>query len=451
MKMYWIVALAALVLVGLWQPWNKSVPVDAARVVDGPIREFVDEQGQTRIPQTHLVTMPFTGRIEPIELVEGTLVKKDQAVARVVPRDLELAVADAQAAVDRAAASIAENADNSVELTSLEQSLKFVESMNSTVQAAENRVRSGEAKLDFATKHLRRIQTQHQSKAASDEQLNSAELAHVEAEVDYRQDVLILKSLQAMQAATALGPTMVRQYIGRKGLTGNVRTEERTQAEARLQQQLRDQQRGEMRSPIDGVVLERHESNERLVSAGTVLLAIGDPNRIEVEADILSQDVVQVKVGNPVEVYGPAIGAKPAAGTVQRIYPAGFTKVSSLGVEQQRVRVVVGFTPGELQRLRGERDLGIGYRVRVRIVTAEKASARLVPRAALFRGPAGDWQLFAIVDGVARLRSVQVGLLNDDRAEILAGLDDAEQVVLSPESALVDGTSVRPILSQATP
>jgi HlyD family secretion protein len=438
---------AALVFVAV--RWGSETSVQAVRVHPGSIQEFVDEQGQTRLPRTYLVTMPFTGRIEPIELTEGMPVKAGQVVARVVPLDLELDVVEAQAAVDRAQASVNENSDTSVELTGLQQALRYVESIDRTVEAAAERVRSGAAKLEFADKTLERVRKLRRDNAASEEQLNQAEVNSVEASVGYQQDRLVLSALKSLQAATALVPTIVRQYINRKGLTVAVVREELAQAAARLKQRQRDQQRGAMTSPIDGIVLERRESNERMVAAGTVLLSIGNPAEMEVEADILSQDVVQVKAGNVVDVYGPAIGPEPVRAKVARIYPAGFTKLSSLGVEQQRVKVVIRFTAERLKQLRDERSLGVGYRVRVRIYTAEKSQALVVPRSALFRGPSGDWQVFAVRGDVAVLQTIAVGLINDEIAEVTAGLESDEWVVLAPEATLHAGARVRPINAAA--
>jgi HlyD family secretion protein len=446
MRVGWIVALIVVVLAGVFAfGYGGGVQVSAARVELRPIREFVDEQGQTRLPNTYLVTMPFAGRIEPIELTEGTPVKAGQTVARVVPSDLELAVAEAQAAVDRAVASVAENRDTSIELTTLQQTLKYVESIDRTVDAAAARVRSGEAKLDYANKSLERNRAMRTSNASTIDQLNAAEVAQVDASVGYQQDRLVLAALQAIQAATALAPTVVRQYIERKGLTVAVVKQELAQNEARLRQQRRDQERGVMRSPINGVVLDRLESNERQITAGTVLLKIGALDQLEVEADILSQDVVNVKPGDKVEVYGTAIGPKPAEAVVDKIYPAGFTKISSLGVEQQRVKVVMQFMDGELSRLRTERNLGVGYRVRVRIFTADRSRALVIPRSALFRGPGGEWQAFAIRRGRAELQTVEVGLMNDETVEIVAGLAENEIVVLAPEASLTAGARARPM------
>jgi HlyD family secretion protein len=427
--------------------WLKpGPPVEAARARLDAIREFVDEEGRTRLPKTHLVTMPYAGRIEPIELVEGDRVVCGQVVVRVVPSDLKLDVDEAEAAVKRLAASIVENDDVSVESTTLLQSRKYVESMDRTVEAAAERVKSGEAKREFADKMFHRARSLAEKKAMSEVDLNQAEVNRVDADVDFQTDLLVLSALRSMHAATALLPTVVEQYITRKRLKHDVLVEEQAQAEIKLQEAKRDRDRGEMKSPVDGVVLERFETNERQVAPGTMLLSIGRPEELEVEVDVLSQDVVRVKRGQFAEIYGPAIGERPARGTVTRVYPSGFTKTSSLGVEQQRVWVVVRFDADELSRLRAERELGVGYRVRAKIYTAEKEQALIVPRSALFRGPAGDWQVFVVDEGVARLRSVEVGLLNDVTAEIIKGIAQSSVVVLVPETNLKDGDKVKAVI-----
>ena len=235
---------------------------------------------------------------------------------------------------------------------------------------------------------------------------------------------------------------MVGQYIDRKTLTGDVLEKEKAEAEAKLQQVLQEEDRGTMRSPVDGVVLDRLVSNEGYLSAGKTLLEIGRLEDLEVEADVLSLDVVAASVGDRAEIYGPAIGLPPARGIVERIYPAGFTKVSSLGVEQQRVKVIVRFDPSELKRLLRDRRLGVGYRVRVRIFTADKTQALLIPRSALFRAADNTWQVFAVRNGRARLQTVEVGLMNDEQVEIVRGLSEGEAVILAPESTLTDGARV---------
>ena len=440
-----IFIVAALLAMGaFYEHFGSGKPVEVSSTSFGPIRQFVDEEARTRLPRTYQVTMPFAGRIEPIEVVEGTHVKAGQVLARVVQADLDLKVAEAQAAVDRAEASLRENDDTSVELTALQQALRYVESMNRTVEAADEQVRAGEAKRELAQKTWKRMRELYEKESTDEQEYNRAEVSKIEADVSYQQDVLLLSALKSLQAATALAPTLVRQYIDRKRLKHDVLLEEKAEAEARLQEALRDRRRGEMTSPIDGVVLERFETNERQVSGGTVLLTVGRLDDLQVEADVLTQDAVNVKPGQATDIYGPAIGSKPAQGEVEQIYPAGFTKTSSLGVEQQRVKIVFRFEADELKNLRAQRDLGVGYRVRVRVYTDERSHALVIPRSALFRGPAGDWQVFAVREGRARLVKVKVGLLNDDLVEI-GGLNENEPVILAPETSLVDGTRVSPI------
>jgi HlyD family secretion protein len=206
-----------------------------------------------------------------------------------------------------------------------------------------------------------------------------------------------------------------------------------------------------MTSPVDGVVLARPVSDVAYLSAGATVMEIGELERVEGDADVLSQDVVQVKPGDAVEIYGPAIGAEAGRGVtgeVERVYPAGFTKMSSLGVEQQRVKVIIRFADGVLAPLRAERDLGVDYRVRVRIFTDSRARALTVPRSAIFRAADGGWQAFVIRDGRAKLQPIEVGLMNDERVEIVKGIEEDEAVILAPESSLEDGDKVTPILRE---
>ena len=450
----WAIVIVVVFLLGFLGTFalrGRRVPVEAAAARDGPIREFVDERGKTRLPKTHLITMPQAGRIEPIDLVEGDPVRKGQVVAHLVETDLNNAVAEAQSAVDRLEAAIRENDDTTVETTTKEQSLQFVESMRHTVEAAKTRMTSGKARLDYAETNLGRIQRLFQTGAQTQDDVDVANLDYVEAQVAYRQDSLIWRSTASIMAATEMLPRMIQQFIDRKNLARVVLEKQRAEAQARLSQVLLDKQRGTMLSPIDGVVLTREVSNERQQPAGATLLEIGRLDALEIEADVLSQDVVRIDRGDPVEIYGPAIGqplGAGVAGTVKRIYPAGFTKVSSLGVEQQRVKVIVAFAPDVLETLRAEHGLGVDFRVRTRIFTAEKPKALTVRRSALFRGPDNKWQTFVVRGGRARLEDVVVGLMNDTAAEIIDGVQAGEWVVLTPESSLTDGQAVRIIESQ---
>ncbi len=420
-------------------------PVETADAKLGEIREFVTERGKTRLPRTYLITMPFNGRIAEINVAEGRQVKKDELLAKIVPVDLDLEVQDAKAAVDRLGASIRESEDITVEETAMKQSKEYVTAMNKAVDAAQEQLKASGAKLEVARKHFERVRSLYQTGKMTQDELDQANLSYVESNVSHEQNNLTYRGLQAIQIATALLPIAIEQYIHRKGFSTDVVRHEQAQALVKLEQVKKNAERGAMRSPVDGVVLARNITNERYLSAGETLLEVGRLEELEIEADVLSQDVVAVKPDDQVDIYGPAIGPDPVQGRVKQIYPAGFTKVSSLGVEQQRVKVIISLDKQTLTRLREQRGLGVGYRVRVRIYTAKRSQTLVIPRSALFRGAAETWQLFVMRDDAARLQTVEVGLMNDEWAEITKGIGEGDRVILAPETNLTDGAHVRAI------
>ncbi|UUO06287.1 HlyD family efflux transporter periplasmic adaptor subunit [Blastopirellula sp. J2-11] len=445
-----ITVVVILAIIGGWLALGQSsgVPVETIRPLRGPIAQYVDEQGKTRLPRTYEITMPLAGRIEAIALEPGDPVKKGETVARLVQSDLQNELDQAKAAVERLTASIAENADTTVEDTSKTQASHFVESMKSTVEAAKSRMVAGKSRLDYAITFLGRVQTLIPSGAKTEDELDRAQLRKVEADTDYQQDILIFQAMKSIDAATLLLPTLVQQYIDRKDLTIAVLKQEKLEAEARLRQAQTNVQRGTMISPIDGVVLERSIVNEQQLAAGTQLLTIGNLHELEVEADLLSQDAVNLHHGSRALIYGAAVGRAPEnglEGVVERIRPAGFTKRSSLGVDQQRVKVIVRLRSGELEKIAVDRTLGVDYRVQVRAIEEEKEDALTIPRACLFRAADGSWQVMAVRDDVARLVRVEVGLINDRFAEITANLKPEDLVILAPDSSLHDGDAVRAI------
>ena len=191
--------------------------------------------------------------------------------------------------------------------------------------------------------------------------------------------------------------------------------------------------------------MRRAVSNLRMLPAGELLLEIGRPEALEIEVEVLSQEAVDITAGDAVDIIVPTVRHEPLQGTVSRVEPRGFTKISSLGVEQQRVLAIVAFDPEALSRFRAEGySMGVGYRLRVRVYTDAHEDAVAVPRSALFRGPEDRWQAFAVRGGRARRVSLEIGLLNDIEAEVLAGLDAGDDVVLAPDADLHDGARVKP-------
>jgi HlyD family secretion protein len=208
-------------------------------------------------------------------------------------------------------------------------------------------------------------------------------------------------------------------------------------ARARLQSPARSGGRAiDVRSPVPGVVLKRMHESEAVVAAGEPLIEIGDPSRIEIVSDLLSTDAVRVKPGSAarIEDWG---GGTPLEARVRLVEPSGFMKVSALGVEEQRVNVIL-----DLVDAAAARALGDGYRVEVRIVMWESDDVLTVPTGSLFRR--GDqWAVFVVAGNRAELRSVELGHRNSDAGEIVKGLEPGDQVVLHPPDTLEDGARVR--------
>ena len=191
----------------------------------------------------------------------------------------------------------------------------------------------------------------------------------------------------------------------------------------------------EILSPIDGIVLRRLRESEAVVPVGEPLLVLGEPARMEIVADLLSTDAVRVSPGADVlvEQWG---GGNTLHGRVRRIEPSGFMKLSALGVEEQRVNVLIDFTePSEAAKL------GNGYRVEVRVVLWREDAVLKVPVGCLFR-QGEDWAVFVVEADRVKRRIVQLGQRNDTDGQILGGLDEGATVVLHPPDTLVDGMRV---------
>lgn len=433
--------LVIAILANKWQP----TAVDVAVMTRGTIHNYVEERAQTRLPQVYRISMPLPGRILPIEVRERDSVSAGQVVARMDPADLETDVAESTARVRRLEKMIVENQDNRLELNAILGFDEFLKSMEAAVESAKLQTTSSDERFKFAQQEYHRKIQLFEKEVLTESERNEAELFEIESRIDYQKDLLTLRSLQAVNSAMKIGRQSIEDYIDKKSLRRDVMHQEKLEAEAQAEQAQRDRERVEMRSPVDGTVLKRLISNDRVLPAGEILLEIGQLEQLEIEAEVLTQDVVEIKPGNAVDIHGPAIGATPVQGTVNRIYPQGFTKVSSLGVEQQRVLVIIDFVPGQLQSLRDSgRELGADFRVNVKIYTGQEADALLIPRPAIFRGSGGEWQTFVVREGRARLVTLKLGLINDFHAEVQEGVQEGESVLLAPEATIIDGANVEP-------
>ena len=386
---FWGPLVLALVLVLAWLFRPAAVPVDLVTVERGPLTVSVSDEGETRVQDMYVVSAPLPGRMRRIDLEVGDPVVADQTVvARIEPSDpafLDVrSAAEARAGVDAAAAARTH---------------------------AGAQVRRAQAELDFARAEYERIRALARSHTVSESELDSA-----------------LRRARTAEAALA------EAQAERK-----VRESEYQVARARLltpsagRARVPDCDCVSVYSPVDGRVLRIVTESEGVVASGTPLVEVGDPELLEVVVDLLSADAVRVQAGQRVliEAWG---GDQPLDGVVERVEPFGYTKVSALGIEEQRVNVVIDITS---PRARWER-LGHGYRVEPRIVLWESADALRVPLSALFR-QGERWAVFVARDGRAELRDVEIGQGNGLQAEVRAGLEAGERVVLHPADRVSPG------------
>ncbi|HSW38039.1 MAG TPA: HlyD family efflux transporter periplasmic adaptor subunit, partial [Acidobacteriota bacterium] len=197
-----------------------------------------------------------------------------------------------------------------------------------------------------------------------------------------------------------------------------------------------------LRSPVTGVVLKRLRESEAVVQAGEPLLELGDPARLEIITDFLSTDAVRIRPGHTViiERWG---GEHSLRGRVRRVEPAGFMKISALGVEEQRVSVIIDFEDSADGEFKAWERLGDDYRVEVRVVVWEDDSVLKAPTGSLFRH-GEEWAVFVVEEGRARLRIIETGHRNSREAEVISGLAEGDTVIVHPSDSVRDGGRVKP-------
>jgi HlyD family secretion protein len=378
-------SIAALAAAAAWLA-RRAPAVETRPAVRGPIAEWVEGTGKARVRERHVVAAPAAGALERIEVHAGDRVRAGAAVAHVRP--MTPAPLDART---RAATEARLAAARAAELEA---------------DAGLRRARVAEAD---AARVLSRSRALVRGSALSERDLEAAE-----------------------SAALAAG----EQVLAARGAVERARAERR--AVETLLAAPRTLAAGSLPvvSPVEGVVLRVRREDPGPIEAGTPILEVGDPGALEVALELLTEQAARVRPGAPVEVGG--WGGDPVAGVVRRIEPSAFTKVSALGVEEQRVLVLVD-PAGEGAPWAA---LGDGWRVEGRVVVAQRGDAVKVPASAAFRSERG-WQAFVVEGGRARLRDVRIGATGADEVEIVSGIAGGERVILRPTSALGDGVRVR--------
>jgi HlyD family secretion protein len=395
-----VLLLALVVAAAAWFAWPRPVPVDLAAVRRGPMAVTVEDEAKTRVRHVYTVSAPVAGKVLRISRPGH-----DHARSR--------HVGDQVTAGETVVAVMQPAAPGFLDMRSREQLQAALAAADAAVRLAEAEIRRVEAALTFSQEDLRRAQSLARSDAIATRTLDKARL-----EVD--------TSEAALASAKA-------QF--------EVRRSERVSAAARLIEPTNTAEAAggdcciEIRSPVSGRVLKIVQESEAIVAAGAPLIEIGDPADLEVVADLLSTDAVQVQVGAPVRIDG--WGGAPIAARVARIDPAGFTKISALGIEEQRVRTTIDFAdPAETWS-----RLGHDYRVIVHVSVWTGDNVLTVPVGALFR-KGDEWAVFALRDGRAQTVPLRIGHRSARAAEILSGLSEGDEVILHPSDRIRDGVSL---------
>jgi len=241
--------------------------------------------------------------------------------------------------------------------------------------------------------------------------------------------------MNAIFIAYQLGPQFINEWLGRKTLEREVLLHQLTQAKARLARAEHELALTDVTSPINGVVLERFDLGDTVLSPGQPLLLLGDLTQLEVVAEVLTQDALRIEPGSKV-ILKPAAQMNSLSGKVKRIEPAGFTKLSSLGVEQQRVNVIISLD--EIPE-----NLGVGYRLQARFITKTRKNTLIVPRFSVLQDQNGSFYVFKLKGDRLIKQTVEIGLRSDLELEIIKGITQQDTIVATPDTTMNQGDKVK--------
>jgi HlyD family secretion protein len=384
-----IALLAAAVVIAL-RP--QPVLIDTAIASAGPLQVTVDEDGVTRIRERYIVSTPLSGRLLRIAFDVGDEVEASKTIiARMEPTDPTL-----------------------LDPRTVAQARAHVKAAERKLAAAKSELVKAEAAVNFAETEMGRVRELQRKNAAS------------EAEFDEKQLMFRQRTEETRVAGFAVEIAEYELELQKAAL---LLTDPDASDDTDMELAIK--------APIDGRILRIYQESAAVLNAGAPLMEIGDPADLEIVVDVLSRDAVRINPGSPVllEQWG---GDRPLAGRVRLVEPAGFTKLSALGVEEQRVNVIVDLVdPPEARE-----QLGDSFRVDCRVVIWQSDNSLRIPTSALFRVD-DRWHVFAVIDGVAQLTSVKIGQNNGVQAEVMSGLDSGTTVVVHPGDDLADGVVVK--------
>jgi HlyD family secretion protein len=383
-----LVLLGTAALIG-WALWPEPTAVEMAAVRRGTLVEAVTEDGRTRVRDRYQIAAPVDGLLLRSGLRPGDAVEKGEILATIVPPAPPL----------------------------LDARSRWVLS---------ERVGIAEAEFAVAEADLARAAAERQQ--AESEALRAVDLAE--------RDFLSKQELERRQLALLLAERLLAAATLRREAADHQRREARAALEA-VEDGAEPPQKVDLRAPVAGRILRLLVENETPVAAGTAILELGNPGDVEVVVDVLSEDAVRIRPGAPAVVADWG-GEGELRGVVDRVEPGAFTRVSALGVEEQRVRVVVALEGGATAAL------GDAFRVSASIELRRLENALIVPTGALVRDGAG-FAVFRVVDGAATRTSVGVEGRSGPDAALGTGVAEGDRIVVFPPPGLAEGDPVTPL------
>ncbi|MEN9221512.1 MAG: efflux RND transporter periplasmic adaptor subunit [Thermostichus sp. BF3_bins_97] len=425
---------AGLVVLMGWAFWPSPVPVDMAVVERGLLQVTVEAEGRTRLRERFEIAAPVDGRLERIPVRVGDPVSSGDIIARIDPLPLASQVQSIQAQIQRLEAEKQGVDTQRPKAASLVQAEAAIAAAQARYQQALAQQAEAQAIWEQAQREHQRLEDLFQQGAIPRQALEEAELAETS-----RHQTLTARQQEVEQAQAAIlsaqqGVQLLQAQQRDPDYLLQVYDAQIRSLQAELASLADSAQHTIITAPAAGQVLRVHQESARFVPAGTVLVEIGDPDQLELEIDVLSSDAVRIQPGDPVQVrqWG---GSQALQGSVRTVEPAAFTKVSALGVEEQRVNIIADIEdpPGRL---------GDGYRIEAEVIIWQNEEALKLPLSALFRCQ-DQWCVYVAEEERARQRQVALGQRNTTMAEVLQGLEPGETVILYPSDQVQPGRRIQ--------
>jgi HlyD family secretion protein len=431
-----VLSLSAIVVISLvYSTKNKDVTVECVKVSRGDISSFIPEEGKTVLERDYTITTPVDGTVIPVDFKEGDFIKKGEIIASF------------------------DNFNRSQKINQLHSRLNELSDLTEGVDTQRTK------KADFDTARLK-VNEAGLNLSQADKQKKVYELEFKQSEKDYLRNKMLfnqhavskndydlaeknykvagtnLQNVRSQAANSANQLKIARLALEKMQKSFNDNEFQRKAYREQMNQVKNDINiinnevgKSNIYSEVSGPVLEVYARDKMTVPSGTRLIKIGDLQTISVQSDILSEEVPRIKTGMPVEISGKAFDNNKIIGKVSRIYPIGFTKISALGVEQQRIKVMISFDNSKL-KIRPETNVDI------KIITNTHKNALIVPESSIFKDKE-KWYVFAIPENKLEVKEIKTGLKNEDNTEILKGLQQNDAILPETDTKLKPGAKVK--------